>query len=120
MALSTPVSQMNVRDNATFALVPPSSVNAYKLVANTAQNINVSALTGSNGITATALVFSCNADFYVLWNGTGAAVPAANILTGASPELNPTIRHIPASITSFSLVAPADCILTVSIFYLLN
>ena len=119
MALSTVTNQLQVRDNATFALTPAKSINAYKLVANTAINVAVSALVDANTKNANCVIFSCNADFYVLWEGDNAAVPAGSILTGLSPELNPTIRRI-AGLTKFSIVAPADCILTMSMFTLQN
>lgn len=120
MALSTITNELRIRDNTTFALTPPTSINAYKLVANTAVNISVSALVDANSKNANALLFSSTGKFYVLWNGTGAAVPSSSITDGTAPELNPEVRRIGGGMTQFSIVAPADCIVTMSIFTLNN
>lgn len=120
MALSTTINQMSVKDNATFALSPPLSVNNYVLTANVAVNITIANITDANGIKPSALLFSCTGNFYVLWNGTGATVPAVSITTGAGLELNPAVRHIGAVTTQFSVVAPVDCVLTLAIYSTFN
>lgn len=120
MALATITNEMSIRDNVTFALTPPNSINAYKLVANTAIDISVSALVDANAKKANVLLFNSTGKFYVKWNGTGATVPAASITDGTAPELTPTVRRIGGGMTQFSIVAPADCIVTMSIFTLNN
>lgn len=120
MALTTATNEFRVRDNNTFALSPAKSINAYQLVANTPVNINVSDLTDANSKKANALIFSCTGNFYILWNGSNAAVPSSNITDGTAPELNPSVRRLGGNITQFSIVAPANCVLTLSIFTLIN
>jgi hypothetical protein len=91
------------------AIVAPSQhVDAYVLAASVAQTVTVPA-------GARIAVFSCGADFLVNFQGAAAAVPAANITSGAAPELNPTVRDLTGQ-TSFSVIAETNCILTISYF----
>jgi len=115
MALTTTNNSLEVKDNNTFALTAPKSINAYVLTSNTAYDVTVSALTDAGGKEAMIVDFSANQDFYVLWGSTGAAVPAANILDGTSPELNPSTRAI-RGVTTFSIVSPVGCIVTMKIY----
>lgn len=115
MALTTETQLLQVQEAQGFALNCPSSVISRSLIANTAVNISVSDLADSNGILPTYLNFSGNGNFYVLWNGTGASVPG-NISDGTAPELNPSVRKITNGITQFSIVAPVDMILTISLY----
>ena len=105
---------MQVDETKGFSLVPPTSTNNY-LLSPTAIDVTIADITDVNGVKPNYMNFSANGDFYVKWNGTGAAVPAANILTGASPELNPGLRVI-SGITSFSVVAPTATNLTVNFY----
>ena len=120
MALTTTTNEMRVRDNATYALTPAKSINNYVLAANTPVNINISALVDANGKNANVLIFSATADFYVKWNGSNAAVPSSNATDGAGVELNPTVRRIGGDITQLSLVSATTCIISMSIFTLIN
>jgi len=120
MALSTILNEMRVRDNTTFALEPPLSVNNYVLPANTAVNINISDLVDSAGITPRAMIFSCTENFYVLWNGTGATVPSTSITNGTGLEINPAIRRVGANITRFSIIAPSSCVLQIALYSQVN
>jgi hypothetical protein len=120
MALSTKLNEMRVRDNTTFALEPPLSVNNYVLPANTAVNINISDLVDSAGITPKAMLFSGSANYYVLWNGIDATAPSASIVNGTGAEFMPAIRRVGANITRFSVVSPVDCVLTIALYSQVN
>lgn len=120
MALSVNVQPLCIRDNTTFGLTPPTAINDYVLSANVAVDITVSDLVGANGITPNYLVFAANADFYVKWNGTGAAVPSVSITNGTGVELNPSVRKIGAGIATFSIVSPTACIVQIGLFALPN
>lgn len=120
MALSTRLNEMRVRDNVTFALEPPLSINNYVLAANTAVNINISDLVDSAGITPRAMIFNATGNYYVLWNGTGATVPSSSITNGTGAELMPAIRRIGANITKFSVVSPVACVLTIALYSQVN
>jgi hypothetical protein len=120
MALTTRLNEMRVRDNVTFALEPPLSVNNYVLAANTAVNINISDLVDSAGITPKAMIFSCTGNFYVLWNGTGATIPSASVINGTGAEINPAIRRVGANITQFSIISPSACVLQLALYSQVN
>lgn len=121
MALSTVVNNLQVRDNATFAMTPATSINNYVLTANTPVNITVSDLVDANGIQPNTITFGFTADIYVKWNGTGAAVPSGlGTTNGTGVEFNPVIRKISGSITQFSIVSASNCIVTLSLFQLSN
>lgn len=120
MPLSVNVQPLSIRDNTTFGLTPPTAINNYVLEANTPVDIDISDLEGANVISPNYLVFAANADFYVKWNGTGAAVPSSNITDGTGVELNPSVRKIGAGITSFSMVSATACIVQIGLFALPN
>lgn len=96
------------RKAESFAIIPSQYVNAYVLVAATAQAVTIP--TG-----ARFALFSCNNDFYVDFQGGTAAVPAANVTNGSAPELNPAVRGI-EGLSSFSVISPDAAILTISYF----
>lgn len=87
---------------------PSKYVDAYVLTGGAAAT-PVTVPTG-----ARVAVFNSTGNFYVNWLVT-AAVPTTNITNGAAPELNPVARDL-TGYSSFSLVAPADCILTIAYF----
>jgi hypothetical protein len=120
MPLAVNVQPLSIRDNTTFGLTPPTAINNYVLAANTPVNITVSDLEGANGLVPNYLVFAANADFYVKWNGSGAAVPSTSITDGSGVELNPSVRKIGAGITSFSIVSATSCIVQIGLFALPN
>jgi len=120
MALSTKLNELRVRDNTSYALTPANSINNYVLAANTAVDINMSALADSTGILPTAMIFSCTGNFYVLWNGTGATVPSSSVINGTGAELNPAIRRIGQAITKFSVIAPTACVLQIALYSQIN
>ena len=120
MALLTILNELRVRDNTTFALTPPKSVNTYVLAANTAVNINVSDLIDSAGIRPAALMFQSTGTFFIQWNATGAAIPGTSITDGTGLEIDPTTRRIGADITSFSLVSAAGCVVSIALYSQIN
>lgn len=61
---------------------------------------------------ANFVVFGATSNFFALPNGT-ATVPAADDLTGASPELNPIIWNLDG-VTSISLISSAAATVTMS------
>ena len=87
---------------------PPVSsyINNYALVANTPVSIT------PPGNSELAL-FKGTANFYVRVAGA-AAVPAANVTDGTGAELNPDLRYIAGA--TISLVAPANCIVTIAFY----
>lgn len=89
-----------------FALPPSDFCNSHSLSAGVAESAPVPN-------TAQYALFAATGDFYVGY-GTTVAIPA-DILDGSSPELNPTMRYI-AGFPYLSLIAPADCKVTVSYF----
>jgi hypothetical protein len=90
-------------------LVIPTSqyINAYVLTAGTVQGVSI-----PNG--ARVAIFNSTGNFYLNWLTT-AAVPATNITDGSGPELNPVARDV-SDYSSYSLIAPADCVVTVAYF----
>lgn len=63
---------------------------------------------------AKLVMFSATGNFYCKINGT-AAIPGADIIDGTGSELNPAARTVVASDT-ISLVAPANCVVTLSYY----
>lgn len=113
MALSTTNTPLQIVGDSFIN--PPASIQNLVLVASTAQDITLSNWVDAAGHPAYLLNFACTGNFYVKWNGTGAAVPSVNVTNGTGVELNPAQRLL-GGITSMSIVAPADCVLTISIY----
>lgn len=95
-------------ESNSWSRIPPSSIMARVLAANTAESITVP--TG-----AKVVLFSGNTPFYANCYAT-AAVPAADITDGTSPELNPVSYILPSDVTSISVIAPAAGIVTASFY----
>ncbi len=89
-------------------IYPSKYVNAYVLAAGQPQTVIVPA-------GARIAMFSFTDNFYANFQGGVAAVPSANIINGSSSELNPINRDV-SKCTSFSVIAPGTCILTISYF----
>jgi hypothetical protein len=89
-----------------FALPPSDYCNAHDLVAGQAESVSVPD-------EARYALFSSTGDFYVNYR-TAAALPE-DVSDGSAAELNPTMRYV-TGIQSLSLVAPADCSVTVSYY----
>jgi hypothetical protein len=87
-------------------------IAVLKLVANTEQHFTIPT-------SASVAIFSSTDNFYCLVNGQTAAVPGATSTSFPSPntvpELNPTVYDVMAG-NLCSLVAPADCVVTVSFY----
>lgn len=88
-------------------IYPSKHIDAYVLAAGVAKSVTIP--TG-----ARVAIFNATANFYVNWNAV-AAVPAADITNGSGPELNPVARDVTGD-TAFSMIAPADCIVTIAYF----
>jgi len=87
---------------------PPAgsdSINNYVLAAGVVKSVAVP--TG-----ARFAVMSATGAFYARWSGA-AAVPAADVTDGTGVEANPTVRAVDG-VASFSLVAPAACVVAVA------
>lgn len=95
-------------DERTDAVPPASHIDARVLAANTAESHTVPA--GSR-----IVVFSSTSDFYVNYTTT-AAIPAADITNGSAPELNPSARILPSSVTTLSLISPTSCTVTMAFY----
>lgn len=63
---------------------------------------------------ARVVLFSATGDVWVRF-GAAAAVPAADVLDGSAPELNPAAREI-AGVASIGLAAPSACLANL-VFY---
>lgn len=90
--------------NGSFARRPANYIDVRILAANTAEAYTVPTDTGSNR-KAQYVIFSANCDFWVTTDGTTAAIPAADISDGTSPELNPTQYILGGSVTTLSLIS---------------
>jgi len=101
--------------NGTFARRPSNYRDARVLAANTAEVITVPT-DSTTGLKAQYVVFSATADFYVQTDGTTAAVPAADITNGTSPELNPTVYLLGSAVTEIDIISPEACIVTLSFY----
>jgi hypothetical protein len=112
MALTTKTNAFSTK--AEFFCQIPSSINNYILAAGAAQNIDVADLIDADGVKPTMLSFAATGDFFVKWNGT--AVDPIAALDGTGQELNPAQRLLDSSINSFSIIATADCVLSLAIF----
>ena len=88
-------------------IYPPKYVNAYVLAAGVAQAVTIPA-------GARVAIFTSTSNFYVNWLAT-AAEPGSNITDGSAPELNPVARDL-TEYTSFSMISPADCVVTITYF----
>jgi hypothetical protein len=115
MALTTETQLFQVQEGQGFAINCPSSVISRSLSANTSVNISISNLADASGDLPTYLIFSGNGNFYVRWNASSASIPGNNS-DGTAAELNPGVRKITNSITQFSIIAPADMILTILLY----
>lgn len=91
----------------------PSFINNVVLAAGVAETI-----TAPDG--ATHVNFSATGPYFVRWDGGAAAVPGADIIDGTGSEVNPAFRAIKRSTTAvpttFSIVAPAACVVSMSFF----
>ena len=90
-------------------IYPPEFVNAYVLAGGAA------ATTVTIPAGARIALISATGNFYVNWGTVTAAVPTVNITTGDGPELNPGSRDV-TEYSSFSMIAPSDCIVTIAYF----
>jgi hypothetical protein len=64
---------------------------------------------------ANFVLFAANCDFYVRWDAT-VAVPAADVTDGTAGELNPTLRAVPAGVTTCHIISPQGGVVTMSWF----
>ncbi len=96
--------------NGSFALRPSNYVDAKALSAASAESFTVP--TGDNGKKATYVLFCGTGDFYASYTGT-ASVPG-DTSDGTASELNPTLRFLNSGVTTISVIAPADCVITAS------
>jgi len=64
---------------------------------------------------ATMVLFSSTGDFWVDFHGATAAIPAADVTDGSSPELNPVARAVTAGGT-FSMISAAAQAVSMSFY----
>jgi hypothetical protein len=88
-------------------IYPSKYINAYVLAAGSPKTVNIP--TG-----ARVAMFSATNNYYVNFTGA-AAEPAGDIINGYASELNPVARDV-TGYTTFSVVSPAACILTIAFF----
>ncbi len=60
------------------------------------------------------VLFSADADFYAKLGGA-ATVPAADILDGSGPMMNPTLRSLDGS-TTIGLISPTVCLVQMEFY----
>ncbi len=89
-----------------FALPPSDHCNSLELVSGQAESVSI-----PDG--AKYALFASTGDFYANYR-TDADVPE-DVTDGSASELNPTMRYV-IGIQNISLVAPADCSVTISYF----
>jgi len=59
---------------------------------------------------------ACAGDFYIRWHSSSdASVPAADITDGSGAEYKPGLRNV-SGLTSFSIIAPATAVVSLSFF----
>ncbi|WP_247886393.1 NAD/NADP transhydrogenase alpha subunit-like protein [Azospirillum brasilense] len=98
------ITEPDAMGRPTSACTPPASRMVLRLAAGVPKSLTVP--TG-----ARIVLFNGTGPFWVQY-GANAALPNADVLTGAAPELAPAARNV-QGIGSLGLIAPADC--TVSI-----
>lgn len=113
MTFTTALTNIQVKDNNTYALKPSLNINGYALAANTAKTITFPL--DANGAAPNYAEFAANGDFYARWNGT-ATVAAADTSDSAGSELTPGMRCI-EGLTSVSVIAPAATVLTIAYYF---
>jgi len=91
----------------TFTINQSDTINNRVLAAGVAESDTVPA-------GATMVLFSATGNFYCKINDT-AAIPGADVTDGSGSELNPSGRIVAAADT-ISLIAPADCIVTLAYY----
>ena len=90
-------------------LPSPDTVDMRVLAANVAERHTVQA-------GAAYCLAACAGDFYVRWHSSlDASIPAADITDGSGAEYKPGLRNV-SGLTSFSIIAPATAIVSLSFF----
>ncbi|MFV3126365.1 hypothetical protein [Niveispirillum sp. KHB5.9] len=92
---------------ATTALAPSADRHVMSLAAGAAKSLTVPA-------GAEIMLTNATGNVWVQYGGTS-VLPAADILTGGAPELNPGARWI-HGVTSVSFIAAQSCLVSVSFF----
>lgn len=98
-------------NRGSFAPPPSDAVDARALAAGIAERHAIPA--GSHFV-----LFSATGDFFAKFGDSSvtAAVPSADVVDGSAAELNPAARAVPAGTTHVSLVADADCLVTLAFY----
>lgn len=104
MALKALVFVTDGSGRGAFAANPSGYGLARVLAASTAESFSIPA--GAKFVS-----FACTVtNFWATFDGTTAAVPAADITNGSAPELNPGMRQLTEGQTTISVIAAEDCI----------
>lgn len=103
--------------DGSYALRQSDVVNARVLAAATNENVPVWSYTDAAGITkySSYVLFSATCNFYVKMGGA-AAIPASDVVDGSAPELNPSMRFLGGNVTTFGLISPDACVVTISFY----
>lgn len=91
---------------ATYIRNAPAYIDARVLAANVSE-------THTKPAAANAVIFSSSCAAFYAKIGASAAVPAADVTNGSASELNPSSWFMGAA-TQVTLIAPTDCIITLS------
>lgn len=114
MAFSTPLENIQVKDNNTYAIKPSKNINGYFLAAGTAKTITFPA----DAVPAKPnyAIFAANGIFYARWDGSAATIPVADTSDSAGSEAAPGARVI-EGLTTVSVIAPVDTVLTIAYYF---
>ena len=94
---------------STLGLTSPDTVDMRVLAANVAERHTVPA-------GATTVLIQGAGDFYVRWHATlDASIPAGDVTDGSGAEYKPDLRGL-LNLTSFSIIAPATNVVSLSFF----
>ena len=108
MAINRLIVHREANGSPSFLRVAPGYVQTRVLAAATAETVTPPA-------TARFVVFSADAHFWVDPHGATAAVPAADVTDGTSPELNPSGYEL-RGMASFSVISPTACKLSMAFY----
>jgi hypothetical protein len=98
------LNSLNLGPDDSYSLRPSDYVLAKSLAAGVAESFTVPD-------NAKYVLFSATADFYA--NYTTTATVPGDVTDGTASELNPALRIL-TSVTTISVIAPADCVITAS------
>lgn len=107
-ALAGTMNEIEVQPLPLGSFKPAQFINARVLAAGVAE-------THTFATGCAYVFFASDGDWYARWDGSAAAVPAADVTDGTASELNPTLRYVVGQAT-VSMIAPVATIITISCY----